>query len=296
MIMMNRRQFIQVAATAPVFVALGAEKPFAPPVVLFSKVYQELKLSFDESAALTAEAGLDGIDCAVRPKGEIEPEKAADEMPRYAEALRKHKVGMLLLTTGINGVTSPNAETILRTAKKLGIHYYRLGFWRKEPVATIQAQLQELAALNRQIGVCAILQNHSTGKSKTGYSGGDLNEMREIMQDLPPDQIGVAFDLGHALAMHGNEWSTHFEKLKPWIKIAYIKDYKIGTGFVAYGEGDFGQTDYFRRLRAMNYRAPLSMHIEYDWAKGQPKTRTLLLDTLKASRQTLGRWLADICK
>jgi sugar phosphate isomerase/epimerase len=116
--------------------------------------------------------------------------------------------------------------------------------------------------------------------------------MLEIMQSLPTDQMGVAFDLGHALATHGNEWSKHFAALKPWIKIAYIKDYKIGTGFVAFGEGDFGQTDYFRRLRAMNYRQPLSMHIEYDWAKGQPKTRELMVKTLKESRQTLARWIA----
>jgi len=289
---MTRRQFIQAAATAPAFLALGAEKPFKQPVVIFSKLYQELKLSFDESAAVTAEAGLDGIDCTVRPKGEIEPEKAADEMPRYAEALRKHKVKMMLLTTGINGVDSTNAETILRMAKKLGIHYYRLGFSKQEPVASVKPRLKELAALNKQIGVCAIFQNHSQGKSKTPYTGGDLNQMLEIMQALPPEQMGVAFDLGHALATHGNEWSKHFEALKPWIKIAYIKDYKIGTGFVGYGEGDFGQTDYFHRLRAMNYRAPLSMHIEYDWAKGQKKTRELMLKTLKDSRQTLARWIA----
>jgi len=289
---LSRRQFIQAAATAPAFLAFGAIKPFSPPVVVFSKLYQELKLSFDDSAAVTAEAGLDGIDCAVRPKGEIEPEKAADEMPRYAEALRKHKVKMLLLTTGINGVDSTNAETILRTAKKLGIHYYRLGSRKQESVSNIRAQLKELAALNKQIGVCAIFQNHSQGGSKTPYNGGDLGEMLDIMQALPSGQMGVAFDLGHALATHRQEWSKHFENLKPWIKVAYIKDYKIGTGFVAYGEGDFGQTDYFRRLRAMNYRAPLSMHIEYDWAKGQPKTRELMVKTLKESRQTLARWIA----
>ena len=62
-----------------------------PPVAVFSKLYQELKLNFEQSAEVTAEAGLDGIDCAVRDKGEIEPARAADEMPRYAEALGKHR-------------------------------------------------------------------------------------------------------------------------------------------------------------------------------------------------------------
>jgi sugar phosphate isomerase/epimerase len=112
------------------------------------------------------------------------------------------------------------------------------------------------------------------------------------MQELPSDQIGVAFDLGHAMAMHSDEWSTHFEKLKPWIKVAYVKDYKRGAGFVAFGEGDFGQTDFFHRLHAMNHRVPLSVHIEYDWAKGQTKTRETLLIALKNSRSALGKWLA----
>ncbi|MCX7887060.1 MAG: sugar phosphate isomerase/epimerase, partial [Verrucomicrobiae bacterium] len=290
---LTRRQFLQAAAAAPAIMVLGAKPPPRPPVAIFSKLYQELHLSFDEAAAVTAEAAYDGIDCPVRPKGEIEPEKAADEMPRYAEALRKHNVRMLLLTTGITGVNSPHAETILRTAKKLGIRYYRTGWWRATtPSNEIVSQLRELGDLNRQIGVCAIVQNHSAGKSKTGYAGGDLRQMLEIMQSLPPEHIGVAFDLGHALATHGHDWIEHFEKLKPWIKVAYIKDYKIGTGFVAFGEGDFSKTDYFRRLRTMNYRAPFSIHIEYDWAKGQPKTKELMLKVLKDSRRALENWLA----
>lgn len=284
----TRRQFIGITATAPLFAALGAEEPFAPPVVVFSKVYQEINLSYEDSAALTAEAGLDGIDCAVRPKGEVLPERAAEDMPRYAEILQKHKVRMMLLTTGILNPQSPHAETILRTAKSLGIRYYRLGYWKKETVATVRAQLKELAALNKQIGVCALFQHHSGN-----YVGADLGQLREIVEGLSPDEIAVAFDLGHAIITHGEEWPGYFEKLKPWIKVAYVKDAKRGAGFVPFGEGDFGKTNIFRRLRAMDYRAPLSMHIEYEWVpKGQPKTRAALLNALKASRQMLTHWMA----
>ena len=51
---------------------IGAEKS-RPPLTVFSKVYQELKLSFEQAAALTADGGLDGIDCPVRGGGEIPP-------------------------------------------------------------------------------------------------------------------------------------------------------------------------------------------------------------------------------
>src|SRR5438552_5670724 len=121
----TRRRFIQNTATATAcagftkawtFSSLATEA-FSPPVAVFSKVYQEVKLTFEQSAAVTAQAALDGIDCAVRPGGEILPQNAAEEMPRYAEALDKHKVRMLLLTTSIVAPSSANAETILRTAK-----------------------------------------------------------------------------------------------------------------------------------------------------------------------------------
>ena len=48
-----------------------------------------LNLDFEQSAAITAEAGLNGVDVPVRPKGEVEPEKVLDELPRYAEELRR---------------------------------------------------------------------------------------------------------------------------------------------------------------------------------------------------------------
>ena len=293
----SRRRFLQLAAAAPCGIAFGAET-FAPPLAVFSKVYQEVKLTPEQSAEVTAEVGLDGIDCGVRPNGEILPEHAADEMPRYADLLRRHNVRMLLLTTGITSVASAHAETILRTAQKLGIKYYRLNYWKHTdgtPMATVKAQLKDLAALNREVGVCALYQNHSEGKKQGhGYFGSNLAELYEIVQDFAPEQVGVAFDLGHALLTHGDDWSAHFEKLKPWIKVAYLKDVQRGTGFVPFGTGEFSRTDFFHRLRQMNYRAPLSIHIEFDWvAKGQPKNRAALVKTLTDSRRVVGQWLSQ---
>lgn len=291
----TRRDFLQLAAAAPLAAVAASDKPFAPPLAVFSKVYQEVKLTFEQSAEVTAAAGLDGIDCAVRPGGEILPEKAADDMPRYDEALRKHGVKMLLLTTAITGAASPYAETILRTAKKLGISHYRIGYWKhtagadpKKLVEQVRAQLNELAAMNRDIGVCAIFQHHSQGRSKTPYVGGDLAEMRQIMDGMNPDHMGIAFDAGHAVQTHGDDWPKHFEALKPWIKIAYVKDAGRTSGFVRFGQGDINWPDFFAKLRRMNYRAPLSIHIEYEWS---PKDRDTLLKNLIDCTGAVRRWL-----
>ena len=309
-IRINRRQFVESAGRTMAAVGAGCivagEAPCAglapecplPPVAVFSKVYQELKLDFEQSADVTAEAGLEGIDCPVRPAGEILPEYAADRMPRYAEALRKRRVRMLLLTTAIQGVSSPHAGEILTTAKSLGIRYYRLGFWSHRPdvpperlCAQIRSSLEELAAMNRELGLCALFQNHSAGGDKaSGPAGGDLDEMYEIVRGFDPDQIAVAFDLGHAIITHGDQWRSRFEKLKDRIRVVYVKDVARPSRFVPFGQGEFGRTGFFRLLAKLNYRDPLSMHVEYDWAPRAKKTRALLVETLKRNRRALGQW------
>src|SRR5215471_1200576 len=98
----SRRDFLAVTARATAGLSaldslsihsLAAEpgQPLRLPIAVFTKVYQPLKLGFADSAALTAEAGLNGVDSPVRPEGEIPPERASEDLPRYAEALRRHK-------------------------------------------------------------------------------------------------------------------------------------------------------------------------------------------------------------
>src|SRR5262249_223629 len=108
---LSRREFLAQTATA--VAALSAALPAqaaiqSVPIVVFSKVYQELDLNFDDAAEVTEAGGLDGIDCPVRPGGEILPENAESELPAYAAALRKRKLQLSLLTTAITGPSSPH--------------------------------------------------------------------------------------------------------------------------------------------------------------------------------------------
>ena len=303
---LSRHEFIArtVVATssaalcgAGAFPALSAEQ-WPPSVVVFSKIYQDLKLSFEDAAALTADAGLDGIDCPVRPGGEILPEQAAKQMPEYAAALTQRDLQMPLLTTGITSVASPHTEDTLRTAKQLGVQYYRLGFTNKQPeappgkqVSEVRAKLKDLASLNKELGIGAVLENHSA--SGRGLIGGDLSEMYEVVKGFDPEQIGVAFDIGHAIIAHGDDWRGHFERLKSHLRVAYIKDIKRGQGFVRFGQGELASNGYFKLLKQTGYRTPVCLHVEFDWSdKGKSKTRATLLQALQESTQVLRRWLA----
>lgn len=189
----TRRCFLKAAGTMTA--ALNAGRPlFAhesasmaaeaalPPVAVFGKIFQELKLDFAQSAQTAAEAGLDGVDCAVRPKGEVLPEQVAEQLPRYADALARQSFRLLLMTTDIHGVDSPHAREILDTAKKLGVRDYRLGYWLHKPevpakklCGEIRSRLKELAAMNGKLGVCAGAepfflgrQGQRTGRRRSG--------------------------------------------------------------------------------------------------------------------------------
>jgi sugar phosphate isomerase/epimerase len=302
---LSRRDFVigtalgtsAIAFSTTLLKANTAEK-WPPPIVVFSKVYQTLLLNFDDAAEVTADAGLDGIDAPLRPEGEILPERVADELPRYVEALRKRKLQLPLLTTAIVSTSSPQTEQILRTAKKLGVQYYRLGFVdrrgdAKKQINEFKAQLKDLAAMNKEIGIGAVIENHSAA-GHGNYLGGDLTEMHEIVNDFDPAQIGVAFDVGHAIIVHKEQWRPQFEALKSHIKVAYVKDAKMEGRWVPFGEGDVGRLGYFKLLREIGYNAPISMHIEFDWTKqGKAKNRAALVQALNESAGVLRKWLAE---
>jgi sugar phosphate isomerase/epimerase len=303
---LSRRDFIGRTALSATAIAasayairsvLGAEK-LSPPIVVFSKVYQTLSLNFDDAAAVTAEAGLDGVDPPLRPAGEVLPERATEDLPRYVQAMHKHKLQLPFLTTAIVSTSSPHTEEILRTAKKLGVQYYRVGFVDREgdskkQITEFKAQLKDLAAMNKGIGIGALVQNHSPA-GHGNYLGGDLNDMREIVADFDPTQVGVAFDIGHAIIVHKEEWRPRFEALKSHVKVAYVKDAKMAGRWVPFGEGDVGHLGYFKLLKQMGYNAPISMHIEFDWTeKGKTKNRDALVKALKDSATVLRKWLGE---
>jgi sugar phosphate isomerase/epimerase len=301
---LSRRDFLarNILASSAVLAGMEpwlsrGEQKWPVPVVLFSKVYQILRLSFEEAAEVTAEAGLDGVDPPVRAGGEILPEHAAEELPRYAQRLRQRGLQLPFVTTDITSVSSPHAEQVLRTAKELGVGSYRLGFFQRrkdvplrQQLVEIQAQLKDLAALNKELGLGAVFQNHS-GETTLG---GDLGDLQAIVRGFDPAQIGVAFDIGHALVAHGKDWRVRFEALKSHIKVAYVKDVTWAGRWVRFGQGALGELGYYSLLKAMNYQVPIELHIEFDWGEsGKSQDRPGLVKALKDSAQVMRRWLTE---
>jgi sugar phosphate isomerase/epimerase len=204
---------------------------------------------------------------------------------------------MPLLATAILSPSTPHAEAILTTAKKFGARYYRLGFVDRESdvaaqIREVRARLKDLAALNKKLGMTALLQNHSPAGHT--YLGGDLSELSQLLEGFDPEQVGAAFDIGHALIVHKDQWRPHFERIKSHLKIAYVKDANKNGRWVPFGEGDVGQSGYFKLLKQLGYKAPLSLHIEFDWHRaGQAKDRATLVTALRESSTRLRKWLEE---
>lgn len=299
---LSRREFLwragivstALACPLPSFTAASTTNK----IVVFSKIYQELKLSYEESAELTAQAGLHGVDCALRPGGEILPERVDEDLPRYLAALKKHGLSMPMIASGITGPDTPHTERVLNALSKAGIRYYRLApirpdknpEKRSQQVTELRSRLKDLAAINKQLGVTAMAQNHSPA---SGYIGGDVAELGRILEGFVPAEIGAAFDLGHAIVVHGKEWPNFWQKIKSHLAVAYVKDVNSADHWVPFGQGEFASSDYFSRLKALNYTTPYSIHIEFDWHEGgKSRNRETLLKSLKHSRETLQAWLA----
>ena len=110
----NRRRFLAHTLSATGIFALNRQLAAAAaatpekrfPIITFSKPFQSL--NFAETADLLAEVGYDGIECPVRDKGQILPERVEDELPKLHEALKARQLDLTLITTDVGSVTPLN--------------------------------------------------------------------------------------------------------------------------------------------------------------------------------------------
>lgn len=297
----SRRDFLAATAglglTAGLAFAPGrsrAQPAPAPPLVLWSEVCQELKLDYAATAEVVAEAGLEGIDCPLRPGGQVLPERVADDLPRLNAELTKRGLKLYLISTGIDNADSPHAERVLREAARFGVKHYRLAYWhypgdrspeafRRELVPRVKA----LAAMNRALGLCGVIQNHAGGE----LVGAKITDAAEMLEGVSPDEMGLAFDIGHALRELGAGWRDAFLRVRPHVRVVYMRDCRQGGDYTGIGDGDVGKTDFFALLRAMNYRAPISYRLEYPWHAGRGRNRQTLLETMKREVPLIRSWL-----
>lgn len=237
---------------------------------VFSKPLQWL--SYDDAAALIAEAGFSGIDYSVRPGGHVVPEKVQDDLPRAVEAAKKAGLKVEMITTAITSARAPHTESILRTAAKVGVKVYRygyldydvkLGVW--ESLQKHKTAMKELASLNQSLGIHGAMQNHAGGRV-----GAAIWDTYELIRELDPRWTGVQYDIRHAVAEGGQSWPVVLRLVAPWIMCTDLKDFKWEQApgkakieNVPIGEGIVPFDAYFKLVNELNVAGPMSVHLEY---------------------------------
>lgn len=276
----NRRQFIAGASAAlgstmlPSFSAENHEQVKPYEYCTFIKFIQDL--SYEQLAVKLKEMGFDGGEVTVRKGGYIAPDTAAEELPKLAQVFQKHGLKIPILTTDIEGPDSPNVESILATASKLGIQRYRMGFCRYDLNSSIKPQIEELkpkfkdlAALNREAGVTAVYQNHAGAK----YMGATFWDLEQILRDIPKEEIGCIFDIRHAVADGGTSWQIYYDIIKPHISALSIKDFKwdfkkekdtrLSPLHASLGSGQVDLEGFLKVFKKDFETAVVTLHIEY---------------------------------
>ena len=297
--LLNRRQAMLAAASSVVLTGFSNRRAPAAEesakkqsICVFTKPFNSL--SFDELAEKIAELGADGIEAPIRKGGHIEPAEVEDRLPELVEALKKRGLEITILTSDINDPRDPLSVKVLKTAAGLGIKRYRMQYFFYDLNRAIEKQLsewrprfQELGAMNRELGIRGVYQNHAGGK----YLGAAIWDLGQVLKGIPVEEIGMAYDIRHATVEGGMSWPITFHRIRPHIDTVYVKDFRWVNNKpenVPLGEGQVSP-QFFRMLAKTGFRGPISLHEEYlDHRK--PELVPKHLAAIQADLKTLNQW------
>lgn len=266
---MRRRDFLVLTAAAS---AAAAPADLASRICLFTD--HLAGFSYEDVARMLKDLGVTGPDLTVRIGGLVPPDKVTSELPRAQAAFAKQGLSIPMITTGITSPSDPNALSVLETAAKLKIRYYKLGYtpygdlsrWR-ETIAETRAKLQELAKINQRLHLHAGMHNHS-GDSV----GCCVWDNVEILQGVDEAVFGFYFDPAQATIEGGKlGWNLSFRRVMPRLVMIAIKDFvweKSDKGWrtrwVPLGEGMVNWDVAIPLIKSATFAGPVSLHIEYD--------------------------------
>lgn len=305
----NRRTFLQTLAMAGAAIPL---RSFAFPandweIHGFSKPFQFQWMDYAMLCQTFAAAGLQGVDYTVRPEGHVTPERVAQDLPKAVAAAKNAGISAKLMTTAILDASEPATEAILQAAAAQGIRYYRMGWYDYEKGKPLQesirkraGQLHVLAELNKKHGIKAAYQNHSGVKM-----GAAVWDLYDMIKEADPEWAGVQYDIRHATVEGANSWPLGLQLISPHINTIVIKDvrWKLENGKytlenVPLGEGMVDFKAYFKKIKELGIKAPISLHLEYPLLSKEEeqlsgsRKQEIVQAKLKKDVDTLKGWLA----
>ncbi|MGC8843200.1 MAG: sugar phosphate isomerase/epimerase family protein [bacterium] len=242
---------------------------------VFSKHFQAL--NFRELGRTMRELGINGVDLTVREGGHIEPAEVKEKLPEAREILKENGVEITMITTNITSIDNPYAIETLETAAKLGIKYFKFGyfFYRgfgnlKRDIQEAKAKLKSLEHLCLELGIKGGYHNHSGD-----FLGASVPHILKMIEDCNPECIGVYYDIGHATIEGGySGWKMNLEEVRDRLFMVAAKDlaftakdggdWRWRVEVVPIGEGLVNWREFIRYLKSIGFSGPFSLHSEYD--------------------------------
>ncbi|NSW93432.1 MAG: sugar phosphate isomerase/epimerase [Bacteroidales bacterium] len=276
---MNRNQFVKSLASAIVATQfkpgfheakLTAVPSDSYPIRFFSKPLDSY--DFDFMCEILAECGIGGLDLTVRPGGKIEPEKADTVLPALSDKARKYGLSFDMMVTGFLTPQDPFIQNVLKTASSAGVKSYRLGWFDYDTSAGIKDTIKKyrqaligIAELNRKFNIRADYQNHIGLRV-----GGPVWDLYDLLADLPSEYIGIQYDVRHAMVEGASTWPLGLRLNAGRVRSLAIKDFiwqavdgKPQAVTVPLGEVMVNWDLYFRTVKELNIKGPVTLHIEY---------------------------------
>ncbi|PYT76339.1 MAG: hypothetical protein DMG40_26375 [Acidobacteria bacterium] len=284
---LSRRDFIGACSAAACAVTVSlAEASGAPPgaaytgtLCLFSKPLPAM--DWHRLAQAAKSAGFGGIDLTVRRGGHVQPERAAEDLPKAVAAIREEGLDVPMITTELTSADDPAARAILSTAAKLSIPFFKPGYYQykmvnvRRELELFGRQFRGLVGLSKQYGIQAGYHNHEE------YVGAPVWDMASVIDALDPQWAGFYFDARHAVAEGGvGGWKIATNLVIPRLKMVATKDFrweKMENGWTArncpLGEGMVDWKYFVNALAAGGFQGPISLHLEYDVGGETPAAR-----------------------
>ncbi len=294
---------VAMAESAKMFTAEGDLKH---PIAIFTKVFQSH--NFAELSDAIATIGADGVEATIRSKGHVDPEQADTLIPQLVEALGKNKKRLLIAATGVTQADK-STEKLLTVLRDNGVRHYRMGYYRYEKstssvsmlqqVRNAAAKAKDLSALNRELGVIGLYQNHY-GKD---YVGSLIWDLAILMEGIDRQDMAIALDLRHLRAEIAGSYPSAVNVIRPHLGSIFLKDTlreaaqgksltESSPKDVPLGEG-LVQKELFRDVLQSIPPAPISLHVEYFGQNTIPVSEIQpVVDAYRRDLATLRSWMS----
>jgi sugar phosphate isomerase/epimerase len=274
----SKRNFLKLAAATTCGLVFDPLTSFQPgslntlngSLCFFSKHLPSM--NWQQLAQTVKKIGFSGVDLTVRPGGHVSPERAVEDLPKALAAIQAEGLSVPMITTGLTSANDPTAKPILSTAGKLGIPFYKPGYYKYEfkdvrrELEKFRHEFAALIELGKQTGVQCGFHNHES------YLGAPLWDVATVIDRFDPKWAGYYFDVRHAVVEGGGAgWKIALNLVAPRLKMIAVKDFyweKSAKGWrvvnCPLGEGMVDWKQFFKLLRQVNFHGPVSLHLEYE--------------------------------